>query len=90
MCIRDRYSGPQQIKAVADAKININFQANDVYLVMSGNGTITETLNGKAYQTVSVSGYPRLYTLFKNKDDVNGLLGLSFSKGLEAYDFTFG
>jgi thiol-disulfide isomerase/thioredoxin len=84
------YSGPQQIKAVADAKININFQANDVYLVMSGNGTITETLNGKAYQTVSVSGYPRLYTLFKNKDDVNGLLGLSFSKGLEAYDFTFG
>ncbi len=84
------YSGPQEIKAVAGAKININFQANDVYLVMSGNGTITETLNGKAYQTVAVSGYPRLYTLFKNKNDVNGLLGLSFSKGLEAYDFTFG
>jgi cytochrome c biogenesis protein CcdA/thiol-disulfide isomerase/thioredoxin len=84
------YSGAQEITAVADAKININFQANDVYLVMSGNGTITETLNGKAYKSVSVSGYPRLYTLFKNKDDVNGLLGLSFSKGLEAYDFTFG
>jgi cytochrome c biogenesis protein CcdA/thiol-disulfide isomerase/thioredoxin len=84
------YSGAQEVTAVADAKININFQANDVYLVMSGNGTITETLNGKAYKSVSVSGYPRLYTLFKNKDDVNGLLGLSFSKGLEAYDFTFG
>ncbi|MGA2432984.1 MAG: cytochrome c biogenesis protein DipZ [Acidimicrobiales bacterium] len=84
------YSGPQEITAVSDAKVNINFQANDVYLVMSGDGTITETLNGRTYKTVSVSGYPRLYTLFKNKSDVNGLLGLSFSKGLEAYDFTFG
>jgi hypothetical protein len=57
---------------------------------MSGDGTITETLNGKPYKTVAVSGYPRLYTLFTNTNDVNGLLGLSFSKGLEAYDFTFG
>jgi cytochrome c biogenesis protein CcdA/thiol-disulfide isomerase/thioredoxin len=84
------YSGPQEITAESNARININFQANDVYLVMSGQGTITETLNGKAYKSVTVSGYPRLYTLFTNQDDVNGLLGLSFSKGLEAYDFTFG
>jgi cytochrome c biogenesis protein CcdA/thiol-disulfide isomerase/thioredoxin len=84
------YSGAQEITAVSDATININFQANDVYLVMSGDGTINETLNGNAYKTLAVSGYPRLYTLFSAKSDVNGLLGLSFSKGLEAYDFTFG
>ena len=84
------YAGPQEITAVSKSVININFQANDVYLVMSGDGTITETLNGKPYKTVAVSGYPRLYTLFTNKNDVSGLLGLSFTKGLEAYDFTFG
>lgn len=84
------YSGGQEITAVSNAGININFQANDVYLVMSGKGTITETLNGKPYKTVAVSGYPRLYTLFKGTSSVNGLLGLSFTKGLQAYDFTFG
>jgi len=84
------YSGAQEITAVSSAMININFQANDVYLVMSGDGTITETLNGKPYKTVAVSGYPRLYTLFSNKHSTSGLLGLSFTKGLEAYDFTFG
>ncbi len=83
-------SKAQEITAVNDAVININFQANDVYLVMSGSGTISETLNGQPYKTVTVSGYPRLYTLFKNKADVQGLLSLKFTKGLEAYDFTFG
>ncbi len=83
-------AGPQEITAVDNSVININFQANDVYLVMSGDGTISEYLNGVAYKTVNVSGYPRLYTLFKNKANVQGKLELHFSKGLEAYDFTFG
>jgi cytochrome c biogenesis protein CcdA/thiol-disulfide isomerase/thioredoxin len=83
-------SRPQEITAVNDSVVNINFQANDVYLVMSGSGTISETLNGQPYKSVVVSGYPRLYTLFKNKTDVQGELSLKFTKGLEAYDFTFG
>jgi cytochrome c biogenesis protein CcdA/thiol-disulfide isomerase/thioredoxin len=83
-------SKAEEITAVHNSQIDLNFQANDVYLVMSGTGTITETLNGAPYRTVAVSGYPRLYTLFQSSKNTNGHLGLSFTPGLEAYDFTFG
>jgi Thioredoxin like C-terminal domain len=37
-----------------------------------------------------VSGVPRLYTLFSASAAQTGNLRLSFSPGVEAYDFTFG
>jgi len=37
-----------------------------------------------------VSGYPRLYQLVRDRHLTSGLLHLSFSPGVEAYDFTFG
>jgi len=80
--------GAQEITAVSSAMININFQANDVYLVMSGDGTITETLNGKPYKTVAV-GY-RVSTHCSRTSTARADSLDFLHQGLEAYDFTFG
>jgi hypothetical protein len=42
------------------------------------------------YKTLKASGFPRLYTLYSDHSDRAGLLGLHFTKNIEAYDFTFG
>lgn len=80
----------QQIVAKGNSQLTLNFEANDVYLVLNGKGTIRVSLNNKYVKTVDVSGYARLYTMLKQKTDSSGLLNLKFSPGLEAYDFTFG
>jgi hypothetical protein len=80
----------EEATAGSNALIDINFTANDVYLVIGGRGTVTVALNGKPYQTVTVSGIPKLYTLFSGSSLTNGGLTLGFSPGLQAYDFTFG
>ena len=57
---------------------------------MSGDGTVGVSYNGKFLKTVTVSGIPKLYTLFSGNVLQNGTLTLTVSPGLEAYDFTFG
>jgi cytochrome c biogenesis protein CcdA/thiol-disulfide isomerase/thioredoxin len=80
----------QEAKAGNDATLGLQFTADDVYLVMSGEGTIGVSYNGKQLKTVTVSGIPKLYTLFSGTVLQTGTLTLTFSPGLEAYDFTFG
>jgi len=80
----------QAIVAHGDSQLTLHFEANDVYLVMSGSGTIKVSLDGRYLRTVTVAGYARLYTLFEQRTDAAGLLNLQFSPGLTAYDFTFG
>jgi cytochrome c biogenesis protein CcdA/thiol-disulfide isomerase/thioredoxin len=80
----------QQIVAEDRSQLTLNFTATDVYLVLNGRGTIRVSLNGAYLDTLKVSGYARLYTLLRQKSDADGLLNLQFSRGLEAYDFTFG
>jgi thiol-disulfide isomerase/thioredoxin len=76
--------------AGANAQILINFTADDVYLVMGGTGTVDVSFNGRHLSTVNVSGIPKLYTLFSGSALQTGTLTLSFSPGVQAYDFTFG
>jgi len=80
----------EAITAGAGAALDLNFQAKDVYLVLSGHGTVTETLNGQPIGTVSVHGFPTLYTLVRAASVQNGLLHLAFTPGVSAFDFTFG
>ncbi|HEX3566419.1 MAG TPA: cytochrome c biogenesis protein DipZ [Acidimicrobiales bacterium] len=72
------------------AQIRLQFTADDVYLVMSGHGTVGVSFNGQPLPTVSVSGIPKLYTLYSGGSLQTGELTLSFSPGIQAYDFTFG
>jgi cytochrome c biogenesis protein CcdA/thiol-disulfide isomerase/thioredoxin len=80
----------EEATAGPDATLRLQFSADDVYLVMSGQGTVDVAFNGRHLTTVSVGGIPKLYTLFSGDGFQSGLLTLSVSPGVEAYDFTFG
>ncbi len=80
----------EEATAGKDATLGLQFTADDVYLVMSGQGSVGVSYNGKHLTTVPVSGIPRLYTLFSGSVLQNGQLTLTVSPGVEAYDFTFG
>ena len=82
-----------QWEATADttgSTIELNYMADDVYLVLGGQGTVGVSVNGVDQRTVTVSGVPDLYTLLSSADYSSGLLRLTFSAGIQAYDFTFG
>jgi thiol-disulfide isomerase/thioredoxin len=80
----------QEATAGSNATINLHFVADDVYLVMSGTGTVSVTFDGRHLASVKVGGVPRLYTLFSGNSLQTGQLSLSFTPGVQAYDFTFG
>ena len=72
------------------ATLGLHFTADDVYLVMSGSGTVAVSYNGRHLTTFPVGGIPKLYTLFSGTVLQTGVLKLTVSPGVEAYDFTFG
>jgi cytochrome c biogenesis protein CcdA/thiol-disulfide isomerase/thioredoxin len=72
------------------AELELAFEATDVYLVMGGTGSVSVSVDGKETSTLQVSGIPGLYSLFGARSEQSGTLELSFSPGVEAYDFTFG
>jgi hypothetical protein len=80
----------EEATAGPHATLGLQFTADDVYLVMSGTGTVGVSYNGRHLTTVSVGGIPKLYTLFSGSVLQTGVLTLSMSPGVEAYDFTFG
>jgi len=81
----------QEATAGQGAALELSYEAQDIYLVMGGTGTATvSTGNGTAPTTFTVSGVPRLYTLFHSNSTSVGTLVLKVSPGVEAYDFTFG
>jgi cytochrome c biogenesis protein CcdA/thiol-disulfide isomerase/thioredoxin len=80
----------QEATAGSDARLELGFLAQDVYLVLGGTGTISVSVNGHHTQTIDVAGIPRLYTLDQAASDNTGTLELQVSPGVQAYDFTFG
>jgi cytochrome c biogenesis protein CcdA/thiol-disulfide isomerase/thioredoxin len=80
----------EEATAGTHATLGLQFTANHVYLVMSGQGTVGVSFNGKPLTTLPVGGVPKLYTLYSNSSTSSGVLTLRVSPGVEAYDFTFG
>ncbi|HEY3845049.1 MAG TPA: cytochrome c biogenesis protein CcdA [Acidimicrobiales bacterium] len=80
----------QEATAGTKATIQLRFDASNVYLVMGGSGTVGVSYNGHPLTTLAVSGVPKLYTLFSGSSVQSGLLTLTFSPGVQAFDFTFG
>jgi hypothetical protein len=72
------------------AEMELGFISNDVYLVMGGSGTVDVSVDGTHTETVNVTGVPKLYTLVRSSASTTRTLKLTFSPGVEAYDFTFG
>jgi cytochrome c biogenesis protein CcdA/thiol-disulfide isomerase/thioredoxin len=80
----------EEATAGSGARLALHFIANDVYLVLGGRGTVTVSFDGRPVHTVAVSGVPDLYTLYAPGRLTTGQLTLTFSPGVQAYDFTFG
>jgi thiol-disulfide isomerase/thioredoxin len=72
------------------AELELGFLAQDVYLVMGGQGSVSVSIDGKHMQTIQVAGIPRLYTLYSANAVTSGTMLLQMSPGVQAYDFTFG
>ncbi|HMK62599.1 MAG TPA: thioredoxin family protein, partial [Acidimicrobiales bacterium] len=82
--------GSQAATAGQDASLELAIQAKDVYLVLGGSGRVTVSLDGGPPKTISVAGVPGLYTMFDSSSLTDGTLLLTFTPGVQAYDFTFG
>ncbi|MGZ4338678.1 MAG: cytochrome c biogenesis protein DipZ [Gaiellaceae bacterium] len=80
--------GAQAITAGTNARLRLQFEASDVYIVMGGRGTVRAYVDGKPGRTLHVDAQ-RLYTVRAAKPSA-GLLELRFSPGVQAYSFTFG
>ena len=80
----------EEATAGAGARLELGFQARDVYLVMGGTGTVDVSVDGTHTQTVPVGGVPKLYTLAQGASIRTGVMLLAVSPGVEVYDFTFG
>jgi cytochrome c biogenesis protein CcdA/thiol-disulfide isomerase/thioredoxin len=78
-----------QIVAGPQARLRLNFSAEDVYIVLGGHGTVRALINAKPTATIKVDAQ-RLYTVRASKRTINALLELRFSRGIQAYSFTFG
>jgi len=78
-------------RAVAgrSARLRLDYRARNVFLVLTGNGSVRVRVDGRPERTVRVSG-DRLYTLVERKEIGDHLLELRFSPGLAGYAFTFG
>ena len=71
------------------ARLRLDYRARDVYLVLTGTGSVRVLVDGKAERTVRVTG-DRLYTLVERPKIGDHLLELRFSPSVAAYAFTFG
>ena len=80
--------GAQAITAGKAARLRLQFEASNVYLVAGGHGTVQSFVNGKPGRTLHVDAQ-RLYTVRMGKPAA-ALLELRFSPGVQAYSFTFG
>jgi cytochrome c biogenesis protein CcdA/thiol-disulfide isomerase/thioredoxin len=83
-------SSAEDITAGQNAKLELSYQARDVYLVLGGTGKVTVQVNGKTTKVLTVAGVPKLYTLVGNADGGRAVLTLGMDSGVQAYDFTFG
>ncbi len=82
--------GTEASTAGTDATLDLNFEAENVYLVIGGSGTVDTSVNGNPTGTKVISGEPKLYQLVGAASPEQGVLSLKFSPGVQAYDFTFG
>ena len=71
------------------AGLRLQYRARNVYLVLTGTGSVRVLVDGKPARTVRVNG-DRLYTLVERPEIGDHLLELHFSPGVAAYAFTFG
>ena len=79
----------QRIIAGAGARLRLHFHAHDVYIVLGGHGNVRATVDGRPARAIRVTG-DRLYTVVSSRKVRDAILELAFTRGVQAYSFTFG
>ena len=82
---RSRASEPSR----AGARLRLLYRARNVYLVLTGRGSVSVLVDGKRVRTVRVTA-DKLYTLVERPEIGDHLLELRFTPGVAGYAFTFG
>ena len=81
----------EEATAGSNATLGLQFTADDVYLVMSGQGTVGVSLNGTtSHDAAGRRGSEAVHLVLERIRLASGVLTLTVSPGVEAYDFTFG
>ncbi|WP_203581991.1 cytochrome c biogenesis protein DipZ [Microbacterium hibisci] len=70
--------------------IRLRFQAQEVRMVLAGEGEVRVQVDGGAERTVRVTGTPRSYAVADGTDAGTRVLDVTVSAGVEVYSFTFG
>ncbi|WP_345799887.1 cytochrome c biogenesis protein DipZ [Microbacterium sp. AZCO] len=70
--------------------IRLRFHADQVRMVLSGEGEVRVRLDGGAESVVSVSGTPRSYEVARGVGGRDAVLDVTVSPGVAVYSFTFG
>jgi cytochrome c biogenesis protein CcdA/thiol-disulfide isomerase/thioredoxin len=71
------------------AVLRLDYRARNVYLVLTGKGSVEVLVDGKRERKVTVAG-DKLYTLVERPEIGDHLLELRFTPGVAGYAFTFG
>lgn len=70
--------------------IRLQFKAEEVRIVVSGEGTLSVSRDGKTTREVEVSGTPRSYELQAGEGPLEGMIEVEVPPGVDVYSFTFG
>lgn len=85
--IETQYATPT---AAAGGGIRLRFHADEVRMVLAGEGEVRVRLDGGREQTLAVSGTPRSYAVAEGSLATAQVLDVFVSPGVEVYSFTFG
>jgi cytochrome c biogenesis protein CcdA/thiol-disulfide isomerase/thioredoxin len=85
--IETQYAAPA---AAAGGGIRLQFHADEVRMVLAGEGEVRVRLDGGREQTLAVSGTPRSYGVAEGSVATAHVLDVVVSPGVEVYSFTFG
>ena len=85
----------QAATAGPDASVRLTFTAQDVFMVLGGEGTVRAVVrdaDGRVVEErdVRVSGAPTLYPLLQADSVLTGSVEVDVPAGMAAYSFTFG
>jgi thiol-disulfide isomerase/thioredoxin len=85
--VETQYGTPS---GAAGGGIRLQFHAQEVRMVLAGEGEVRVRLDDGREQTLAVSGTPRSYAVAETEDAAAHVLDVAVSPGVEVYSFTFG
>lgn len=83
--VEGQYIEPQE----GSGRVRLSYHGKQVNLVVSGEGDLTWSVNGKE-QTTHISGVPNGLELVRTDSTEAGVVEITASEGLRLYSFTFG